>query len=304
MRKKNNPYWTRRARLDKLKVIAVGETGIDELKRILKKNLDDVQKKIKDFYDKYGDNPAEKLTYAQFQIYKARLKAQAKLNPQDKTLQRLAKQDIPKYRIDRLRALETDLQIQLTHATKAQEAGVAKTLRQVAKVSQATTALRFKDTVGVAFNKISAEKMTKIIYSSWSGESWSDRIWADRDYVGKKVQRILEKGVPQGTSLQTMSKELAQATNQSFNNSFRLIRTETSHIDGQVLLESFKQAKRELGYTKYIYDAFIDNRTSTICKDLDNEVFYIDDAQIGVNFPPMHPNCRSTCVLDENSIAD
>lgn len=300
--RKNNPYWTRRARLDKLKVIAVGEKGIDELKRVLKQNLDDVQKKIKEFYDRYGENPAENLTYAQFQVYKARLKAKAKLNPQDKTLQRLAKQDIPKYRIDRLRALETDLQIQLTNATNAQQKGIAKTLKDVAKVSQATTALRFKDTLGVAFNKISANKLTKIIYSDWSGKEWTDRLWKDREVVGKKVQKILEKGVPQGTSLQTMSRELAEATNQSFNDSFRLIRTETAHIDGQVTIDSFKQAKRELGYTRYIYDAFMDSRTSTICRELDNQRFYIDDAEAGVNFPPMHPNCRSTCILDESSI--
>ena len=30
---------------------------IDNLKRLLKLNLDDVERQIKDFYDKYGDNP-------------------------------------------------------------------------------------------------------------------------------------------------------------------------------------------------------------------------------------------------------
>ena len=303
MTKNSQEYWNKRARLDKLKTIAIEEQGIDALKRLLSKNLKDVKAKIKAFYDKYGDNPAEKLTYAQWLVYKAKLKTQAKLNPQDKTLQKLAKQNIPKYRIDRLRALEIDLQIQLTEATKGQQAGIYKTLKDVSKVSQTTTALRFKDTLGVAFNKINSQKMQKIISSDWCGrENWSERLWGDRDYVGKKVQNILEKGIPQGTSMQEMSRELSQATGQSFNNSFRLIRTESAHVNGEVLLESFRQAKRELGYQKYIYDAFIDNRTSTICKELDNSVHYIDDAEIGVNFPPMHPNCRSTCVLDESSV--
>ena len=41
--------------------------------------------------------------------------------------------------------------------------------------------------------------------------------------------------------------------------------------------------------------AFFD--TSDICRDLDHEVFSIKDAQAGVNYPPMHPRCRSTTAL-------
>ena len=50
----------------------------------------------------------------------------------------------------------------------------------------------------------------------------------------------------------------------------------------------------EVGSDKYEYQAYLDSRTSDICKGLDNEIFYTKDAQTGVNFPPMHPNCRST----------
>lgn len=296
-------YWTKRAELDKIKVIKTAEFGVDNLKKLLKKNLSDVNKQIKAFYDKYGDNPAEKLSYDEWQKYKAKLKREAKLNPQDKTLQKLAKQNIPKYRIDRLRALQIDLQIQLTEATRGQQKGIYKTLEDVAKVSQATTALRFKKTLDVAFDKIASRKITKILSSDWVGNmNWSERLWKDREHVGKKVTEILETGIPQGKSTQEMSRELADATGQQFNNAFRLIRTEAAHVDGEVLLDSFRQAKDELGYTKYRYDAFLDSRTSTICRELDKKVFDIDEAEIGVNFPPMHPNCRSTCVLDESSI--
>jgi SPP1 gp7 family putative phage head morphogenesis protein len=298
-------YWNRRARQDKIKVIKTAEYGVDNLKKLLKKNLDSVEKQIKEFYKKYGDEGkyAESLSYAEFQKYKAKLRLKAKQNPQDKTLQRLAKQDIPKYRIDRLRALQTDLQIQLTEATRGQEAGIYKTLKDVAKVSQATTALRFKKTLDVAFDKIASRKLEKILSSDWVGNmNWSERLWKDRELVGKKVTDILEEGIPQGKSMQSMARNLKDATQSSFNDAFRLIRTESAHVDGEVLLESFKQAKAELGYTKYIFDATIDNRTSKICADEDNKSYYIDEAVIGENFPPLHPNCRSTAVLDESSI--
>lgn len=295
-------YWAERARLDKIKVIKTGEKGIDNLKRILKTNLDDVEKKIKEFYEKYGENPAEQLSYDEFEKYKRDLRAKAKKYPKDKTLQKIAAQDIPKYKIDRLRALETDLQIALTEATAGQETGIYKTLEDVGKVAQATLAKRFTQTLGLEFNTIASRKMKQLLSSDWSGATWSSRLWNDRETVGEKLTNILEKGVTQGTSLQKMSRELKQATGQSFNNAFRLIRTETSHIDGQVTLEGYKQAKKELGLEYYEYDAFLDSRTSKICRELDKKRFRIDEAKVGLNYPPMHPNCRSTTqmVLDED----
>ena len=304
MPKKNNSqeYWAKRRQQDKIKVIKEGEKGIDNLKRLLKTNLDDVQAKIKNFYEKYGENPAEKMSYSEWQKYKAKLKRMAQKNPQDEFLQRLAKQNIPKYQIDRLRALELDLQMQLTEATNGQAQGIYSTLDDVAKVSQSVLAKSMQASIGLKFNTIADRKLKQLLSSDWSGANWSDRLWHDRAVVGKKVTEILQKGVTQGTSLQKMARELKQTTNQSFNNAFRLIRTETSHIDGQVTLEGYKQAGVELGLEYYEYDAFLDSRTSTLCRDLDKKRFKVSEAEVGINYPPMHPNCRSTTqlVLDED----
>lgn len=300
-------YWAKRARQDKIKVIKTGEQGIDNLKRILKKNLDDVDKKIKEFYEKYGDNPAENLSYSEFQKYKQNLARKARLYPQDKTLQRLAKQDIPKYKIDRLRALETDLQIQLTEATAGQEAGIYKTLQDVGKVSQATLAAWFSKSLGLEFNTIASRKMKQLMSADWcQGKNWSERIWADREAVGEKLTDILEKGIPQGTSLQKMSRELRDVTGNSFSNAFRVIRTESAHVDNAVTFEGYRQAQEELGLKYYKYDAFLDKRTSPICREMDGKIFKIDKMQVGVNAPPLHPNCRSTTqlVLDDEDIKE
>lgn len=302
MPKNKNSYWAERARKDKLKVIKTGEQGIDNLKRLLLLNIKDVERQIKDFYEKYGENPAEELSNKNWQQYKKRLRDMAKANPQDKTLQKLAKQNIPKYKIDRLRALELDLQMQLTEATNGQAKGIYNTLDDVSKVSQATLASRMNKTLGLTFNAISANKMKQILMSDWSGANWSERLWKDREKVGKKLTEVLEKGIPQGVSLQKMSRELRDLTGESFNNAFRLIRTETSHIDGQVTLEGYRQASEELGLQYYEYDAFLDSRTSSFCRELDGKRFKITDAEVGVNYPPRHPNCRSTTqlVLDED----
>lgn len=52
-------------------------------------------------------------------------------------------------------------------------------------------------------------------------------------------------------------------------------------------------ALRRGGVETYTYRAILDGRTSEICISLNGKVFSIEDAQVGVNMPPMHHRCRS-----------
>lgn len=54
-----------------------------------------------------------------------------------------------------------------------------------------------------------------------------------------------------------------------------------------------KSVMEQLGIKEYEYCAILDDKTSDMCKQLDGNKFYISQAKVGVNFPPMHPNCRS-----------
>lgn len=307
MPKKNNSqeYWAKRRQQDKIKVINTGENGINNLKRLLKNNLDDVKNQITKYFEKYADKK-ENLSPKELLAYKKKLKDAVKKVPNDKILKKLLVDDAPKYKIDRLRALQADLQLTLTEATIAQEKGIASTLDDVSKVSQSVLAKSMKDAIGLSFSTIASKKLKQILSSDWSGATWSDRLWKDRELVGKKLTDILERGMVQGTSLQTMSRELKQVTGQSFNNAFRLIRTETSFIDTQVTFEGYRQAQEELGLMYYKYDSMLDIRTSEICKEMNGKIFKIDEMQIGLNAPPLHVNCRSTTqlVLDEEDIKE
>lgn len=300
MVKSSKEYWQERARRDKLKVIKRGENGINELKKLLKTNLKDVQKQIEAFYDKYAEDYGQQLSFKEFEKYKKDLKANVKKYPRDKTLQKILKEDAPKYRIDRLRELETQLQTQLTEITAIQEAKIGATLKDVGNTSNTLMVSRLSGATGLTFNKISQDKLSQIINQTWVGrKNWSERVWKDRELVGKKLTKILQTGVPQGESLQKMASKLAGATNNNFNNAFRIIRTETSHIDGQVTLQGYKEVEKELEEDLYyVYDAFLDDRTSEICRNLNGKRFKVSEAEIGVNYNPMHCNCRSTTYLD------
>jgi SPP1 gp7 family putative phage head morphogenesis protein len=90
-----------------------------------------------------------------------------------------------------------------------------------------------------------------------------------------------------------MTKRLSDGVGMGYKVAERLIRTETTNTYSQSTLQMYNKS----GIVKeYRYLATLDNRTSTICQDLDGKVFKIDNAITGLNYPPMHPNCRSTTV--------
>ncbi|WP_256082404.1 minor capsid protein, partial [Staphylococcus aureus] len=73
-----------------------------------------------------------------------------------------------------------------------------------------------------------------------------------------------------------------------------LLYTESARVHAQSSMDSMKESSPE-GY--YMYIAKIDNRTTKVCKGLNGEVFKVKDAKMGVNFYPMHINCRSDGAL-------
>ena len=60
----------------------------------------------------------------------------------------------------------------------------------------------------------------------------------------------------------------------------------------QATLDGYKEA----GIEKYEFSATLDSRTSQICSELHGEVFEIKNIAVGLNYPPMHPRCRSTTI--------
>ena len=130
------------------------------------------------------------------------------------------------------------------------------------------------------------------ICTAWSGRSYSDRIWKRKKELGKTVEEILRKGMLMGHSNAKMSKKLAERMDVSLRQAARLIRTETCYVSNQATLQSYK----ELGVGEYEFLATLDLLTSQTCRHLDGKKYPRDKAQVGLNYPPMHPHCRSTTI--------
>ena len=141
-------------------------------------------------------------------------------------------------------------------------------------------------------NKIAPEMIENVVSYPWSGAMFSERLWQNRNALVFNTREILTQGLIQGKSIVTMSKALSEKMGQSYKVAERLIRTESTHIHA----EADRKAYEEAGVEEYEYMATLEARTCAVCGDLDGKHFKMEDAETGVNYPPIHPNCRCTTV--------
>lgn len=140
-----------------------------------------------------------------------------------------------------------------------------------------------------SFHAINERAVKQIVNRNWSGENFSSRIWGHTGDLQKTVKDALLKGTLTGASVNDMAAEIKNRFNVAAYQARRLIRTELNYVQNQATLDEFK----DTGVDRYEYAAFIDDRTSEICHELNGHIFYVKNAKVGVNYPPMHPNCRS-----------
>ncbi|MGI6608886.1 MAG: minor capsid protein [Erysipelotrichaceae bacterium] len=126
-----------------------------------------------------------------------------------------------------------------------------------------------------------------MLNTKWVGNgNYSDRIWKNQNQMVDKLSEIVTRGAMTGMSVERMQMEFRQTFHVEKYKVERLLRTEMAYFHNEAEQESY----RDLGIEQYIYIATLDNRTSEVC----SVVFKTKDGKVGVNLPPMHPNCRST----------
>lgn len=148
-------------------------------------------------------------------------------------------------------------------------------------------AKRGQGPLGVAVDNKHVES---VLRTPWSGKNYSTRIWDNFDKLSKTIKDVVVSNVHRGTSVEKLAKEVQERMNVSKNNAVRLVRTELNYVHNQATLDSLKSANME--YFQFI--ATIDKRTSSICREHDNNIYPVADAEVGTNVPPLHPRCRST----------
>ena len=140
---------------------------------------------------------------------------------------------------------------------------------------------------------VSRDKIKTVLDKPWSGANFSERLWTNTDKLAQTVKQEIVNGMIQGINLKTMSKRVSERFETAKKNDVeRLLRTEVNYVLNQATLDGYKEA----GIEKYEFSATLDSRTSQICSELNGEIFEIKKIAVGLNYPPMHPRCRSTTI--------
>lgn len=196
--------------------------------------------------------------------------------------------------VSRLEMLEADVryQIELIEQHKHVDMTELLSVNYLAAYYVRSYTIAHGADIAVRFNAVSKAGVEKAVRTKWSQYNYSQTIWNDRDRLVRTMSTVIPQAFSRGLSSNQLGDMIAKEMDASRNRGRTLARTETTYICNQADLDAYKV----VGIEKYDYLATLDMRTSEICRSLDGTTHKVSQAQVGVNFPPMHPNCRSTTV--------
>lgn len=132
----------------------------------------------------------------------------------------------------------------------------------------------------------------KAILNRYDKRNYSKSLYAHCSNFSNDLQENLTIGLIRGENLDGMASRIHRRMDVAYSAAKTLVRTETAYIFEKAATEAYQAC----GIEWYEYLATLDNRTSEACQELDGKHFKVKDAMPGKNYPPMHPNCRSTTV--------
>jgi len=119
-----------------------------------------------------------------------------------------------------------------------------------------------------------------------NGESYIDDMLFYKGRLQHDILKEIKRGIiyDQDISVEKAFKTLENSTK-------AMIDTECSYAERQGIKSAFNNENIK----KYRYLATLDTETCEHCAELDGKVFLVKDAEVGVNYSPMHRHCR--CVI-------
>ncbi|MCY7060158.1 minor capsid protein [Streptococcus oralis] len=304
---KNEEYWTKRKANLIYEQMDKAEKQADKFDEIYRQSKTYLDKQINKVFDKFQRDYGLSERDAR-QVLK-NMKDQKDLNelrkvlearPNDPNIQRLlADLDSPAYayRMKRLERLNDDLDRMRESIYHSEKVGSDTFYSDLMKDSyyKATFDLQQQTGLAYSFSNLPETEIKRLRELKWTGEGYSDRIWSNTGALASSVKDELLVSLMTGRSVRDTSQAIAERFGVGQNNARRLIRTESAFFHNQMELLSYEDAE----IIKYKFVAVLDRRTSHICQEHDNKVYDTDKAVPGVNYPPLHPWCRSTTIAHD-----
>lgn len=307
---KNKDYWTKRKANLIYEQMDKAERQADKFDEIYKQSKAYLDKQINKVFDKfqrdYGLSERDArhvLKNMKDQKDIAELRKVLEARPNDPNIQRLlADLDSPAYayRMKRLERLNDDLDRMRESIYHSEKVGSDTFYSDLMKDSyyKATFDLQQQTGLAYSFSNLPETEIKRLRGLKWTGEGYSDRIWSNTGALASSVKDELLVSLMTGRSIRDTSQAIAERFEVGQNKARRLVRTESAFFHNQMELLSYEDAE----ITKYKFVAVLDRRTSEICQEHDNKVYDTDKAVPGVNYPPLHPWCRSTTIAHDDDI--
>lgn len=307
---KNEEYWAKRKANLIYEQMDKAEKQADKFDDIYRQSKAYLDKQINKVFDKfqrdYGLNERDArhvLKNMKDQKDLNELRKVLEARPNDPNIQRLlADLDSPAYsfRMKRLERLSDDLDRMRESIYHSEKKGSDVFYSDLMKDSyyKATFDLQQQTGLAYSFSDLPETEIKRLRGLKWTEEAYSDRIWSNTGVLASSVKDELLVSLMTGRSVRDTSQAIAERFEVGQNKARRLIRTESAFFHNQMELLSYEDAE----IIKYKFVAILDRRTSHICQEHDNKVYDTDKAVPGVNFPPLHPWCRSTTIAHDDDI--
>nr|DAO40530.1 MAG TPA: minor capsid protein [Caudoviricetes sp.] len=307
---KNEEYWAKRKANLIYEQMDKAEKQADNFDKVYEEAKTYLDKEINKIFDKFQRDYGLSENVAR-QVLKtmknkkdlADLRRMLEARPNDPNIQRLlADLDSPAYtyRMKRLERLSADLDLMRSSIYLSEKQGSDDFYGDLMKDSyyKATFDLQQQTGLAYSFSDLPETEIKRLQAFKWTGEGYSDRIWSNTGALASSVKDELLVSLMTGRSVRDTSQAIAERFEVSKGKARRLVRTESAFFHNQMELLSYEDAE----ITKYKFVAVLDKRTSHICQEHDNKVYETKDAVPGVNYPPLHPWCRSTTIAyDEDA---
>jgi len=287
-------YWQQRYKTETALQDHLYDSATPSMEKTWAKTAQNIKDTINRYYDTVSDstNPYAEMRVKpprqELKTFKTRINNT--LNTTSSQAAQLADTARKLLKPTRLQALNIENTMHLYNAAQTTSSQLTKLLEQVFDLAD-TFNQHTSTMLGIKFNTPSTTQKNSLLKQAWLGENYSDRIWDNTSKLAATLEtnmpRLFVTGIPQ----QDLARLISQIHNVGYKQAKRLVVTEARKIntDADQLLYTQLNAKK---YT------FITTRGGVCdtCNSLNNKTFNSKDMEVGVNAPPLHPNCRCTTI--------
>lgn len=199
-----------------------------------------------------------------------------------------------KSRISRLDELKTNINFEIEKLYNNVDNSLGDELKQTYEDGYYETIFNQQQYLGFSstFTGLNTKAIERAITTPYMTENYNAVLWKNKT----NLKNILNQQIPQGIILGYNPKKVADIASKklgtAYSSTVRLVRTEYNLILNDATAQGYKEA----GIERYQILATLDSRTSDICRDMDGEIIDLKEKEVGVTYPPFHPNCRTTTI--------